>query len=445
MSQTLAEPVTLIDRIAALRQSKPLGNAPAVRTSSPRCRFSGRTLKHTFVNLGMSPIANNNLRAEDLTKPERFFPLHVRVAEDSFLVQLEEFEGATAEDIFNPDYVYFSSYSDSWLAHVRRYCEMMIERFGFGPGHQVIEVASNDGYLLRWFKERGVPVLGIEPTMGTAEAARRNHGIESVNVFLGVETAKEMVAQGHQADLLIGNNVLAHVPDINDFIGGLKLLLKPAGILTMEFPHLLQLMRHNEFDTIYHEHFSYLGFMTVEKMLAFHGLTIFDVEELPTHGGSLRVFARHTSANAPAVTERVEAMRRQEIEFGMNRIESYERFGEQVKATKRKLLRLLCDLKDDGKRIVGYGSPAKGNTLLNYCGIRTDFLDYVVDRNPKKQGLFTPGTHIPILAPQTIFETKPGYVLVLPWNIKDEVMEQLRGVRDWGAKFIVPIPEPQIV
>lgn len=411
----------------------------------PKCRFSGKPLRHTFVDLGMSPIANANLRAEDLGKPEKFYPLHVRVAEDSFLVQLEEFEGATAEEIFNPDYVYFSSYTDSWLQHAKRYCEMMIQRFGFGPRHQVIEVASNDGYLLQWFKERGLPVLGIEPTRGTAEAARKNHGIESVTVFLGVETAKQIVAQGHQADLLIGNNVLAHVPDINDFIGGLNILLKPSGILTMEFPHLLQLMRNNEFDTIYHEHFSYLSFMTVELMFAHHGLTLFDVEELPTHGGSLRIFARHTNANAPGVTERVAAMRHQEIEFGMNRLETYERFGEQVKATKRKLLRFLSYAKDAGRCIVGYGSPAKGNTLLNYCGVRTDFIDYVVDRNPRKQGLFTPGTHIPILAPEKIFETRPDYVLILPWNIKEEIMEQMKGIRDWGGRFVVPIPEPKVL
>jgi ubiquinone/menaquinone biosynthesis C-methylase UbiE len=393
----------------------------------------------------MSPIANNNLRAEDLAKPERFYPLHVRVAEDSFLVQLEELEGATAEEIFNPDYVYFSSYSDSWLQHARRYCDMMIQRFGFGPGHQVIEVASNDGYLLRWFKERGIPVLGIEPARGTAEAARKNHGIESVNVFLGIETAQQIVAQGHQADLLIGNNVLAHVPDINDFIGGLKILLKAGGILTMEFPHLLQLMRNNEFDTIYHEHFSYLSFTTVETMFARHGLTLFDVEELPTHGGSLRIFARRASANTPPVSERINAMKKKEIEFGLTHVQTYEKFGEQVKATKRKLLRLLCDLKESGKRIAGYGSPAKGNTLLNYCGLRTDFIDYVVDRNPRKQGLFTPGTHIPIHAPGKIFETQPDYVLILPWNIKEEVMEQMKGIRDWGGKFVIPIPKPVVV
>lgn len=415
------------------------------RAKTPRCRFSGQPLTHTFVDLGASPIANNNLRAEDLTRPEKFYPLHVWVAEDSFLVQLEEFQGASAEDIFNPDYVYFSSYSDSWLAHAKRYCEMMIPRFGIGPQHQVIEVASNDGYLLRWFKERQIPVLGIEPTLGTAEAARRNHGIESINVFLGVATAQQMVAEGRQADLLIGNNVLAHVPDINDFIGGLKLLLKPNGVLTMEFPHLLQLMRHNEFDTIYHEHFSYLSFMTVELMFAHHGLMLFDVEELPTHGGSLRIFARHVQENAPQVSERVVAMKRKEREYGLNRIGTYERFGEQVKDTKRKLLRVLGDLKDDGKRIVGYGSPAKGNTLLNYCGIRTDYLDYVVDRNPHKQGLFTPGTHIPILAPERIFTTRPDYVLILPWNIKEEVMEQMKGIRDWGGRFIVPIPEPVVL
>ena len=410
----------------------------------PKCRFSGKPLKHTFVDLGMSPIANANLRAEDLTKPEKFYPLHVWVAEDSFLVQLEEFEGATAEEIFNPDYVYFSSYSESWLQHAKRYCEQMIQRFELGPQHQIIEVASNDGYLLRWFKERGIPVFGVEPTRGTAEAARKNHGIESSNVFLGAETAQQIVAQGHQADLLIGNNVLAHVPDINDFIEGLRTLLKPNGILTMEFPHLLQLMSHNEFDTIYHEHFSYLSFMTVETMFAHHGLTLFDVEELPTHGGSLRIFARHTKTGRPEVSTRVSAMRQTEVSFGLDRIETYERFGEQVKATKRKLLDFLIKAKDQGKRIVGYGSPAKGNTLLNYCGVRLDFIDYVVDRNPHKQGLFTPGTHLPILAPEKIFETKPDYVLILPWNIKEEVMEQMKGIRDWGGKFVVPIPEPRV-
>jgi hypothetical protein len=245
--------------------------------------------------------------------------------------------------------------------------------------------------------------------------------------------------------LLVGNNVLAHVPDINDFIGGLAILLKPGGILTMEFPHLLQLMRHNEFDTIYHEHFSYLSFMTVEIMFAHHGLTLFDLEELPTHGGSLRVFARHTATDSPAVTERVAALKRKEREFGLNRIETYENFGEQVKATKRRLLRLLVDLKEAGKRIAGYGSPAKGNTLLNYCGVRTDFIDYLVDRNPRKQGLFTPGTHIPIFAPEKIFQTKPDYVLILPWNIKEEIMEQMKRVRNWGGQFVVPIPEPMIL
>lgn len=433
-------------------EERPAIEAPSARPTTEaggavqaRCRFSGRPLRHTFVDLGMSPIANSNLRAEDLKKPEKHFPLHAWVADDSFLVQLEEFEGAKAEEIFNPGYVYFSSYSQSWLEHARRYCEMMVQRFGFGPQHQVIEVASNDGYLLRWFKERGIPVLGVEPAVEAAEAARRNHGIESFNVFLGANSAREIVARGHQADLLIGNNVLAHVPNINDFIRGLVGLLRRTGILTMEFPHLLQLMQHNEFDTIYHEHFSYLGFMTVEKMFAHHGLTLFDVEELPTHGGSLRIYARHTEANAPAVSERVEWMRQKERAFGMDRMETYERFGEQVKATKRKLLRLLCELKDAGKRIAGYGSPAKGNTLLNYCGVRNDFLDYVVDRNPRKQGLFTPGTHIPILAPERIFETKPDYVLILPWNIREEVMEQTRGIRDWGGKFIVPIPEPRVL
>jgi len=411
----------------------------------PKCRFSGKPLKHTFVDLGLSPIANSNVRPEDLAKPEKFYPLHVRVSEDSLLVQLEEFDGATAEEIFNPDYVYFSSYSESWLAQDRRYCEQMIERFGIGPGHQVIEVASNDGYLLRWFKERGVPVLGIEPAVAAADAARRNHGIESVNRFLSAASARDILAAHRPADLLVGNNVLAHVPDINGFISGLKLLLAQRGVLTMEFPHLLQLMRHNEFDTIYHEHFSYLSFLAVERMFAHHGLAVFDVEELPTHGGSLRIFARHSEAHEPKATERVAAMKQKEIEFGLDRMETYERFGEQVKATKRKLLNFLIEAKDRGKRIAGYGSPAKGNTLLNYCGVRTDFIDYVVDRNPRKQGLYTPGAHIPIFAPQKIMETKPDYVLILPWNIKDEVMEQMRAVRDWGGRFVVPIPEPNVL
>ena len=440
---TLVEPTVTSGRTSHRPGKIAVAQTPLV--IGPRCRFSDRPLKHTFVDLGLVPIANSPVRPEDLNKPEKFYPLHVWVAEDSFLVQAEELEGATAEEIFNPDYIYFSSYSDSWLQHAKRYCEMMIRRFGFGPEHRVIEVASNDGYLLRWFKERGIPVLGIEPTFGTAEAARRNHGIETVTKFLGAETAKEIVAQHGQADLLVGNNVLAHVPDLHDFIRGLKILLKPTGILTMEFQHVLQLMRHNEFDTIYHEHFSYLSCLTTELMFAHHGLKLFDVEELPTHGGSLRIFARHAKTNSSSVTERVAKLKQKEIEFGLNRMETYERFGEQVKATKRKLLRVLCDLKDSGKRIAGYGAPTKGNMLLNYCGVRTDFIDYVVDRNPHKQGLFTPGAHIPIFAPEKIFETRPDYVLILPWNIKEEVMGQMKGIRDWGGKFIVPIPEPVIL
>jgi hypothetical protein len=421
-------------------------NADQIQTMhQPCCRFSGKPLKHTFVDLGLSPSGNKNVRAEDLNKPEMFFPLRAWVAEDTFLVQLEEFEGATAEELFDAGYMYFSSYSDSWLAHAKHYCDAMVQRFGIGPQHQVIEVASNDGYLLRWFKERGIPVMGIEPTLGTAEAARRNHGIESFNVFLGESTAREVVARGYQADLLVGNNVLAHVPDLNDFIIGLRTLLKPTGVLTMEFQHLLKLMRHNEFDTIYHEHFQYLSLLTTELLFAHHGLTIFDVEELPTHGGSLRIYAQHAADKSRPISERVRAVKQSEIEFGLNRIETYQRFGEQVKETKRKLLRLLCELKDAGKRIAGYGAPTKGNMLLNYCGLRTDFIDYVVDRNPHKQGLFTPGTHIPIFAPEEIFETKPDYVLILPWNIKDEVMKQMKGIRDWGGKFVVPIPEPVVV
>jgi hypothetical protein len=431
--------------ISSSAASTLLTTAQRASTHQPRCRFSGKPLKHTFVDLGLSPSGNKNVRAEDLNKPEKFFPLRAWVAEDTFLVQLEEYEGATAEELFDADYMYFSSYSDSWLAHAKRYCEAMIQRFGIGPQYQVIEVASNDGYLLRWFKERGIPVIGIEPTLGTAEAARRNHGIESFNVFLGENTAREIVARGYQADLLAGNNVLAHVPDLNDFIIGLRTLLKPTGVMTMEFQHLLQLMRHNEFDTIYHEHFQYLSLLTTELIFAHHGLTIFDVEELPTHGGSLRIYAQHAANKSRSISDRVLAVKEKEVEFGLNRIETYERFGEQVKETKHKLLRLLCDLKNAGKRIAGYGAPTKGNMLLNYCGLRTDFIDFTVDRNPNKQGRFTPGTHIRIFAPEKIFEAKPDYVLILPWNIKDEVMEQMRDIRDWGGKFIVPIPEPVVI
>jgi 2-polyprenyl-3-methyl-5-hydroxy-6-metoxy-1,4-benzoquinol methylase len=409
---------------------------------SPKCRFSGRPLKHTFVDLGMSPLANSYIKPEQLNAAEKSYPLRAWVAEDSFLVQLEEFE--SPDHIFS-DYAYFSSFSESWLRHAKTYTDLMVQRFGFNKTHQVIEIASNDGYLLQYFKEKGVPVLGIEPAANVAKVAEKERGIPSVVRFFGVATAKQLAADGQRADLLLGNNVLAHVPNINDFVAGMKIVLKPTGIITMEFPHLLRLIQENQFDTIYHEHFSYLSFLTVEKIFAHHRLTLFDVEELPTHGGSLRIYGRHTEATTPTVSERVTKLKEKEIAFGLTRMETYEAFGEKVKETKRKLLRFLIDAKAAGKSIVGYGAAAKGNTLLNYCGIRTDFIDYVVDRSPHKQGLALPGTHIPIQLPEKIFETKPDYLLILPWNLKDEISKQMAGIRAWGGQFVVPIPEVQVL
>jgi len=406
----------------------------------PRCRFSGIPLRHVFVDLGMSPLANSYIAPEQLNRAEKFYPLRAYVSEDNFLVQLEEFE--TPDHIFS-DYAYFSSFSDSWLNHARTYVEMMIERFKFGPETQVIEIASNDGYLLQYFQERGIPVLGIEPAANVAEAARKK-GIPSLVKFFGVDTAKSLVQEGTQADLLLGNNVLAHVPNLNDFVAGMKIALKPTGILTMEFPHVLELIRHNQFDTIYHEHFSYFSFLTVERVFAKHGVTLFDVEQLPTHGGSLRIFGRHAEASEPKVTSRVLQLKKLEEEAGLTRLETYQKFGEQVKETKRKLLDFLIAAKREGKTIVAYGAPAKGNTLLNYCGVGRDFIDYTVDRSPHKQGLSLPGTHIPIESPDKIKETKPDYLLILPWNLREEIMQQMNFIREWGGQFVVPIPEATV-
>jgi 2-polyprenyl-3-methyl-5-hydroxy-6-metoxy-1,4-benzoquinol methylase len=409
---------------------------------SKKCRFCGHELRYTFADLGMSPIANDNLTPGQLNRAEKFYPLHTYVCDRCLLVQLEEFE--SPEHIFGDgDYAYFSSYSDSWLRHAKAYTDLMVTRFGFNSDSQVIEIASNDGYLLQYFHQKGIPVLGVEPAANTAKAAAEK-GIPTWVKFFGVNTAKEMVAEGKRADLLLGNNVLAHVPDVNDFIGGMKIVLKPNGILTMEFPHLLQLMQQNQFDTIYHEHFSYYSFITVEKMFAAHGLTLFDVEELPTHGGSLRIYGKHSDAVEPAVSDRVTQLKAKETAAGLAEIETYLTFGEQVKATKRKLLNFLIEAKSQGKAIAAYGAPAKGNTLLNYCGVGRDFIDYTVDRSPYKQRLFLPGTHIPILHPDKIRETKPDYVLILPWNLKEEIMTQMAYIAEWGGQFVVPIPEVQV-
>lgn len=403
-----------------------------------QCRFCQHQLQYSFANLGGSPIANDYLTSQQLSRAEKFYPLHAYVCEKCLLVQLEQFE--SPDHIFGDgDYAYFSSYSESWLRHAKAYTDLMVERFGFNQNHQVIEIASNDGYLLQYFNQRGIPVLGVEPAGNTAKVAAEK-GIPSWVKFFGVETAKELVAAGKQADLLLGNNVLAHVPDLNDFVAGMKIVLKPNGILTMEFPHLLQLMQQNQFDTIYHEHFSYFSFLTVEQIFAAHGLTLFDVEELPTHGGSLRIYGKHADA-VPAVSKQVMQLKTKETEAGLQKLETYLKFGEQVKETKRKLLKFLIEAKAQGKTIAAYGAPAKGNTLLNYCGIGTDFIDYTVDRSPYKQGLFLPGTHIPIVHPDRIGETQPDYLLILPWNLKEEIMAQMAHVAKWNGKFIVPIPE----
>ena len=404
------------------------------------CRFCGSSLQYTFVDLGMSPLCESYLSADHLNQMEPFYPLHAYVCESCFLVQLEEYVSPQA--IFG-EYAYFSSYSDTWLRHAKAYTDLMVERFNIGTQSQVIELASNDGYLLQYFVERGIPALGIEPAANVAEAAIKN-GIPTLIEFFGEKLAHELKAKNKRADLLIGNNVLAQVPDINSFVKGMKILLNPRGIITMEFPHLMRLVEENQFDTIYHEHFSYFSFMTVEKIFGKYGLTLFDVEELPTHGGSLRIYACHTEDTSKTVMKRVGELRSAEVAGGFKNLEHYFSFSQKVKETKRKVLEFLIQAKKENKSIAGYGAPGKGNTLLNYCGIRTDFLDYTVDRNPYKHGKFTPGTHIPIFPPDKIRETLPDYLFILPWNFKEEIMKQMSYIREWGGQFIVPIPEVKV-
>jgi 2-polyprenyl-3-methyl-5-hydroxy-6-metoxy-1,4-benzoquinol methylase len=401
-----------------------------------RCRFCDKVVDHTFVDLGASPLANSYLRSEQLSGMEPFYPLHVHVCDDCMLVQLPAME--TSESIFG-DYAYFSSYSDSWLQHAEAYTRLMVERFGFNESSRVIEIASNDGYLLQYFKMRGVPILGIEPARNVAATAI-DKGIPTVVKFFSVHTAEELVREGIRADLLIGNNVLAHVPDLNDFVAGMKILLKDHGIITMEFPHLMCLMEENQFDTIYHEHFSYFSFLTVKKVFARHGLELFDVDRVPTHGGSLRIYARHREDSDRLVQQRVHDLVEMETSKGFARVGHYDSFRKTVKETKWSILEFMLRAKREGKTIVGYGAPAKGNTLLNYTGIRTDFIDYTVDRSPHKQGLFLPGTRIPIYHPDRIRETKPDYLVILPWNLKDEVMKQMAHIREWKGKFVTLIP-----
>jgi predicted TPR repeat methyltransferase len=404
------------------------------------CRICNAALKDTFVDLGKSPLCESFLTARQLDEMEPYFPLRVMVCADCFLVQLKAY--VTPEHIFN-EYAYFSSYSTSWVAHAKAYCEMITKRLGLGPHSLAVELASNDGYLLQHFLPLGVPVLGIEPAANVAKVAQ-DKGIPTDVNFFDLHFAEAMVRRGQQADLIIGNNVLAQIPDVTSFVAGMQRLLKPEGVITLEFPHLERLMAETQFDTIYHEHFSYFSLITIEQMAAIHHLKIIDVEELKTHGGSLRVYlARAESAHAPAPA--VAALLARERAAGLDKIATYAAFSDDVRAVKRDLVVLLSRLKSEGKTIVGYGAPGKGNTLLNYCGIGTDLLDFTVDRNPYKHGRFTPGMQIPILPVDALDAAKPDYVLILPWNLKDEIMAQMSHIGAWGAKFIVPIPRAAIV
>ncbi len=408
---------------------------------SAHCRFCATPLQHIFVDLGMSPLSNSFLAAEDLHKAESFFPLLTWVCERCLLVQLEEFE--TPAHIFQ-DYLYFSSYSESWLAHARQYVSMITARQGLNQTSLVMELASNDGYLLQYFKEQNIPALGIEPAINVAKVAQ-DKGIETISEFFGVALAQKLVKEGRMADLLLGNNVLAHVPDLNDFVAGMQLVLKPDGIITMEFPHLLHLVQQGQFDTIYHEHFSYFSLYTVANVFARHGLRIFNIDQLPTHGGSLRIYACHGNNLAQKDMATLDEVLELEALAGLHTLDTYLQFAEKAKKCKRELLKFLIALKEEGKTIVGYGAPAKGNTLLNYCGVRQDLLTYTVDLSPYKQGRYLPGVHIPIHSTDEVYSTKPDYILILPWNLSTEITRQLASVREWGCQFVIPIPEVQIL
>jgi hypothetical protein len=409
--------------------------------AAPKCRLCGSGLKVTFVDLGMSPLCESFLPADRLNCMEPFYPLHVYVCDSCFLVQLEEYVGPEA--IFS-DYAYFSSYSTSWLAHAKRYVDKMVKQLALTCSSHVVEIASNDGYLLQYFLPHGIRPLGIEPARNVAREAE-DKGVPTLVEFFTSDLARALVREGRAADLIIGNNVLAQVPNLSDFVDGLSILLRPGGVITLEFPHILRLIEENQFDTIYHEHFSYFSLLSVERILGSHGLVIFDVEILATHGGSLRLYSRHADDASHPVTSRTNRLRELELGRGLGDLAGYASFAPRVEKTKRELLRFLMDAKDNGKSVVGYGAPGKGNTLLNYCGIRTDLLEYTVDRNPHKWGMFLPGTHIPILAPDRLAETRPDYVLVLPWNLKEEIIAQLEYVRSWGGRFVIPIPEVQVL
>ncbi len=407
-----------------------------------QCRFCKTTLEHIFIDLQNAPASNSFLTTDQLNEPEVFYPLKVYICHRCFLVQIDEYK--TSDAIFNNEYVYFSSYSTTWLKHAEAYCEMMVKRFGFDSHSRIIEVASNDGYLLQYFKKKGIPVLGVEPTANTAEVAMAR-GIDCIIDFFGVRLAEALAANGTKADLLLGNNVLAHVPDIVDFVAGIKIILKPRGIATMEFPHLMQLVDQVQFDTIYHEHFSYLSFSVVKKIFEASGLELFDVQELPTHGGSLRIYAKHADDKSHPVTASVQELLLKEERAGIETLDYFQRFQEKALSAKLGLLQFLISQRHAGKKVAAYGAAAKGNTLLNYCGVKRDLVSFVVDRNPHKQGKLLPASHIPVVDEDFLKKEEPDYILILPWNLKDEIIMQLSYSRSWGVKFIVAIPELQMI
>lgn len=407
-----------------------------------QCRFCKNELTHVFIDLVNSPASNSFLTREQLNEPEVFFPLKVFTCSSCFLVQVDEYKKSDA--IFNSDYVYFSSFSTSWLDHCKRYTDLMKDRFAFNEGSLVVELASNDGYLLQYFKEKNIPVLGVEPTANTAKVAIEK-GIDTVVDFFGIRLATKLAAEGRKADLLLGNNVLAHVPDIVDFVGGMKILLKETGVITMEFPHLMQLVDNNQFDTIYHEHFSYLSFHTVQKIFSSQGLEMFDVEEIPTHGGSLRIYARHKEDTAKPVSPRVAALLEKETARGMTGLAYYDHFQEKALKVKYELTSFLISQKLAGKKVAAYGAAAKGNTLLNYCGIKNDLIDFVVDANPHKRDKWLPASHIPVVDDSFLKQQRPDFVLILPWNLREEITRQLAYIKDWGGRFVIPIPKLELI
>lgn len=407
-----------------------------------KCRFCKNELTDVFIDLGNSPASNSFLTKEELNEPEVFFPLKVYTCSNCFLVQLDEYKKSDA--IFDSNYVYFSSYSKTWLAHSKQYTELMIQKFGFNTKSLVVEIASNDGYLLQYFKEKNIPVLGIDPTANTAEIAKEK-GIETVVDFFGTKLSKELSLKGVKADLLLGNNVLAHVPDIVDFVAGLKILLSEKGIITMEFPHLMQLIQNNQFDTIYHEHFSYLSFHTVRQIFASQGLTLFDVDEISTHGGSIRIYAKHGEDNSKEISENVVSLLKKEQDKGMESLSYYSNFQNKAFKIKLDLIHFLVTQKKEGKTVAAYGAAAKGNTLLNYSGVKKDLIDFAVDANPHKQNKYLPASHVPVVDENYLKEHKPDYVIIFPWNLKAEITEQLSYIKDWGGKFVVPIPSLEII